>query len=126
MKTVELVDLINHLTTDKDERQELWVRYLEDNDVSTLSDHLAQIRQKYSEDQLLQITLWRQIESPSDLNLQWLFDNFTELEQTIMRLLLLGSSLQQISGIKGIGVVRLRHVISIICENPCWKELDGP
>lgn len=125
MKTVKTANLIDRLTTDNDERQELWVRYLEDNNVSILSDYLADIRKKYSEEQLLQITIWKRIENPSDLNLQWLFDNFSELEQSITHLLMLGADIQQISGIKRIGVGRLRHIISIICENKVWEELDG-
>ncbi len=125
MKTVETVDLINHLTTDKDEQQELWVHYLENSDLSALSDYLAQIRKQYSEDQLLQITVWKQLENPSDFNLQWVFDHFTDLEQSIIQLLILGVSLRDISSIKNIGLMRLRHVISIIRENPAWEELDG-
>lgn len=124
MKTVETVDLINHLTTDKDEQQELWVHYLENSDISALSEYLSQIRRQYSEDQLLQITVWRQLENPSDFNLQWVFDHFTDLEQSIIQLLILGVSLQDISSIKAIGLNRLRHVISIIRENPAWEELD--
>lgn len=125
MKTVELVGLIDRLTTDKDEQQELWVRYLENSDVSALSDYLAEIRKQYSEEQLLQITVWRKLENPSDFNLQWIFDNFTDLEQSILHLLIMGVTLQDISSIKSIGPARLRHVISIIRENKAWKELDG-
>lgn len=125
MKTAEMVSLINHLTKDNDERQELWVHYLENSDIPALSDYLSQIRQRYSEEQLLQITVWRKLENPSDFNLQWVFDHFTDLEQAVIQLLILGASLQDISGIKNIGLMRLRHVISVICENPAWKELDG-
>ena len=124
-QTTEVVGLINHLTTDKDEQQELWVRYLENSDVSALSDYLSQIRQQYSDDQLLQITVWKQLENPSDYNIQWLFDHFTDLEQSVIQLLVLGVSLQDISSIKSIGLMRLRHVIAIIRENPAWEQLDG-
>jgi DNA integrity scanning protein DisA with diadenylate cyclase activity len=120
-----MVSLINHLTTDNDERQELWVHYLENSDITALSDYLSQIRQQYSEEQLLQITVWKQLENPSDFNLQWVFDHFTDLEQSVIQLLILGVSLKDISGIKGIGLMRLRHVVSIICDNPAWEELDG-
>jgi len=113
------------LTTDKDEQQELWVHYLENSDVSALSDYLSQIRKQFSEEELLQITIWRQLENPSDFNLQWVFDHFTDLEQSVIQLLILGVSLKDISSIKNIGVARLRHVISIIRENSAWRELDG-
>lgn len=125
MKTEQLVCLIDHLTTDNDERQELWTHYLENSDISALSDYLAQIREQYSEEQLLQITVWRKLEDPSDFNLQWVFDHFTDLEQSVIQLLILGVSLQDISSIRMIGLMRLRHVIAVIRENPAWRELDG-
>jgi hypothetical protein len=122
MKIVEPQDQINHLTTDNDERQELWVRYLENSDISALSHYLEQIRQQYSEEKLLQITVWKQLENLSDFNLQWLFDNFTDLEQSVIQLLILDVSLQQISSIKSISINRLRHVISIIRQNKAWED----
>lgn len=125
MKTADMVSLINHLTTDNDEQQELWLHYLENSDVSALSEYLTQIRKQYSEEQLLQVTVWKKLDNPSDFNLQWIFDHFTDLEQSIIRLLILGVTLQQISSIKNIGLMRLRHVIAVIRENPAWKELDG-
>ncbi len=125
MKTKELVGLINQLTTDNAERQELWVHYLENSDISALSDYLTEIRKQYSEEELLQITIWKKTEIPSDLNLQWLFSNFTYLEQSVIQLLILGVSLQQISGIKGIGLSRLRHVVSVIRENKAWEDING-
>lgn len=124
MKTVEVMELINHLTTDKDEQQELWLYYLENSDLSALSSRLSQIRNMYSEEELLQITVWKQLENPSDFNLQWIFDHFTDLEQSVIQLLILGVTLQQISSIKNLGINKLRHIINVIREQPCWGELD--
>lgn len=127
MKTAEMVSLIDHLTKDKDEQQELWTHYLENSDISALSDYLQQIREQYNEEQLLQITVWKKLDNPSDFNLQWIFEHFTDLEQSVIQLLILGVPLQDISSIKTIGLMRLRHVISVIRENPAWRELDdGP
>jgi hypothetical protein len=123
-QTAEVVSQIDHLTTDNDERQELWAHYLENSDISALSEYLEQIRQQYSENELLQITVWKKLENPSDFNLQWIFDHFTDLEQSVIQLLILDVPLLQISGIKRIGLARLRHVISVIRENPAWEELD--
>jgi len=123
MKTAETVSFISHLTTDKDEQQELWVHYLENNDLSALSSYLSQIRKRYNEEELLQITVWGQIERPEDLNLQWVFDHFTDLEQSVIHLLILGASLSDIAGIKAVGENRLRHVVSIIRQNPAWDAL---
>lgn len=125
MKTAEMVNLINHLTTDSDEQQELWLRYLENGDVSALSVYLEQIRNQYSEDELLQVTVWKRLEHPSDFSLQWVFSHFTDLEQSVIQLLILGVALQQISSIKNVGINKLRHIITVIRENPAWKELDG-
>jgi len=124
MTTTETVSFINRLTTDKDEQQELWVHYLENNDLSALSTHLSQIRKQYSEEELLQVTIWKQIRHPSDLNLQWVFDNFTDLEQSVIHLLILNVSLVDIASIKSIGINRLRHVISIIQQNPAWDTFS--
>lgn len=121
MKTVEMVNFISHLTADKDEQQDLWVHYLENQDLSALSNYLSQIRKQYNEEELLQITVWGQIERPSDLNLQWIFDHFTDLEQSVIHLLILGVALSDISSIKTIGVNRLRHIISVIQQNPAWE-----
>lgn len=124
-QTVEVVGLINHLTTDNDEQQELWVHYLENSDVSALSRHLEQIRKQFSEEELLQVTVWKKLENPSDFNLDWIFEHFTDLEQSIIQLLILGVPIGDIGSIKGIGLMRLRHVIAVIRENPAWEELDG-
>lgn len=117
---------IKQLTADEDEQQELWVRHLEGNEgIDALSKHLTQIRQEFSEDQLLQITLWRRVYQVDDLNLLGLLDKFTDLEQSVMHLLAIGASLQEISSIKKIGTVRLRHIISVIRENELWGKING-
>lgn len=125
METRKTASLIDRLTSDNDERQELWVRYLENSDVSALCVHLAKIRKIHSEEQLLQVTLWRQVYNKADLKLLNLFDHFTDLEQAVMRLLALGATVEEISGIKDIPNIRVRHIISVIRENPCWKKNDG-
>jgi len=125
MKTIEMVNIINCLTPDEDEQQELWVSYLENRDIFTLSDHLFQIRKRYSEEDLLQVTVWKHMKNSLDRDLHRVFDQFSDLEQSVIRLLLLGCELHQISSIKGIGLVRLRHIIAVIKENPIWKELEN-
>ena len=121
MQTAETARFISRLTTDKDEQQELWVHYLENNDLSALSSYLSQIRKQYSEDELLQVAVWRQIADPSDYNLQWIFEHFTDLEQSVIHLLILGVSLPDIANLKTIGINRLRHVVSIIQQNSAWE-----
>lgn len=124
---VEKASAITSLTQDEDEQQQLWVHCLEtgNDDVDALSRHLDRIRQQFSEDELLQITIWRRISNNKDFDLLGLFDQFSDLEQTIMRLLAIDATLQEISGITEIGVVRLRHVISVIREHEAWKKFNG-
>ena len=98
----------------------------DDEDLVVLSNRLNKIRILFSEEKLLQITIWRRTYGASELKLLYLFDQFTDLEQSIMRLLALGASLEQISSIKSVGVAPIRHAISIIRENDVWKEINGP
>lgn len=125
METPEPAGLINQLTTDNDERQELWVHYLQHSDVSALSGYLSKIRKTFSDEQLLQITIWKRAKSAPEHNLLRLFDHFSDLEQSVMSLLALGATLEEISGIKSISVVRIRHIVAVIRENEAWKDLHG-
>lgn len=47
-KVASIVWVINRLTLDEDERQELWVRYLEygEDDIADLLSYLARIRKE--------------------------------------------------------------------------------
>lgn len=122
MATTKTVEMINRLTTDSDERQELWVRHLENGDINALSDHLAEIRKTFSEEKLLQITLWKQVQTVSDFKLLDLFEHFTTLEQSVMRLLALGASLTEIGCIKRTSTARISHIISVIHEQKVWEK----
>lgn len=122
MKVAETAGLINQLTTDNDERQELWLHYIQNSDISALTAYLSKIRKTFSEDQLLQITLWRKVNCSSERDLLELFDHFTDLEQSIMHLLALGATLEEISGIKSIKVARIRHIVSVIREHEVWQK----
>src|SRR5687768_9509202 len=126
MKVTETIQTIQSLTLDEDEQQELWVRCLETgDDVDTLSKHLDQIRKEFSEERLLAVTLWKQVNTDKDHKLLDLFNYFTDLEQSVMRLLILGVSLQEISGITRISMVRLRHIVAIIREQEVWGTING-
>lgn len=124
MKVVETAQAIQSLTLDEDERQELWIRCLEEgDDVGALSTYLADIRKNFSEEELLQVTLWKRVFNTKESELLHLFDQFTDLEQAVMRLLALGTTLQDISGITAINTVRLDHIISVVREHDAWKSL---
>lgn len=125
MKAAETADLIDQLTTDNDERQELWLHYLQNSDTSAFTTYLSKIRRTFSEDQLLQVTIWKRARTAPEFGLLQLFAHFTDLEQSVMQLLALGATIEEIGTIKNTSVARIRHVVSIIRENDAWKELNG-
>lgn len=125
--TEKTAKAINSLTSDEDERQELWAHYLEkgDDDLTALSIFLDKFRKQYSEDELLQITVWKQANTLDHQILLNFFENFSELEQTVMRLLILDVPLDGIASIMNFDVVQLRHIISIIRLNEAWTNFHG-
>lgn len=118
--------LINRLTRDKDERQELWVLFLEHKDTSLLSFNLSQIRNRIAVADLLQRDIWIYTSGLADSSWLTLLCSFTLLEQSVMSLLALGATTFEISAIRGIKSVRLNHIIAVIRENPCWNLNHGP
>jgi hypothetical protein len=98
---------------------------LAQDDAVVLSTQLVRICRTFSQEDLIQVTLWRRASSTAEVDLLSLFDQFTDLEQTVMRLLAIRIPLQEISGITNIGGVRLRHMISVICEQEAWNKLNG-
>lgn len=126
MKTTEEVSsLINCLTKDEDERQELWAYYLSGNATSSFASYLDKINKEYSLDSEIQSHIWEILKNPPSEKFYDLLSRFSEVEQSIVALLALGFTVAHISGYKGISEIRIRQVISIIRENGCWEELYG-
>ena len=126
MSPIEQVSqLINCLTKDEDQRQDLWVHYLSGHSPSTLASHLSKLKKEFSNDTDLQHLLWDVFNNPPSDKFKELLTNFSEVEQSVVCLLALGLSIGELSGYKGISEIRIRHVISVVKENDCWEELYG-
>lgn len=114
--------MIGYLTADEDLRQDLWVYYLSGNSPATFSQHLEKIKlQNNSHSSLQKILQDLQLNPPSP-ELMTLISHFSELEQHVMCLLMLGMSAQEISRYNGISVIRIMQVISAIKTHSGWKE----
>jgi hypothetical protein len=126
VKPTETVsNLINCLTNDEDQRQELWLHYLSGNAPSTFASYLDKVNKEFTADSELQQRLWDIFQNPPSHRFEVLLSRFSEVERSIVCLLALGLSVSEISGYKSISEIRIKHVISIIKDNDCWEELYG-
>ena len=114
-------NIINSLTKDEDRRQDLWVHYLSGNQVSSFSAYMVALDDKDD----LQIKLTKLLCDPPSNRFHQLLTHFSEVERSIVCLLALGLSIQQISRYKDISEIRIYQVIFNIRQNRCWKELYG-
>jgi hypothetical protein len=118
--------LISCLTEDEDKRQDLWVHYLSGNPASSLASYLEVLNKELACFYELQSLLWQVfINSPSD-RFTALLSHFSGIEQSILCLLALGLTINELSQYKGISEVRIRHMIQVIKYNECWGVLYGP
>lgn len=122
--TDQVSNLINCLTNDDDLRQDLWVHYLSGNTVDTFSMHLEKLHTEYAEDEQLKAAIWNLITNPPSEKLQSVLIHFTDFERSIICLLMLGLTPDNISSVKGISQVRIRQSISSIRYNRIWSQYD--
>ena len=118
-------NLINCMTNDEDLRQELWVHYLSGNPVESFANYLEKIKSEYSDDIKLRVSIWSLIQNPPSTGMEIFLNNFTDYEKSILCLVMLGLSLEEISRIKGINQVRIRQTISTIRYNGVWSLYGG-
>jgi hypothetical protein len=123
--TDQVSQLINCLTNNEDQRQDLWVHYLSGHSASTLASHLDQLSKEFSSDSELQPLLQEVFHNPPSDKFKDLLSHFSEIEQSVICLLALGLTVSQLSKYKGISEIRIRHVISVVKEKDCWEELYG-
>lgn len=123
--TRQVSNLINLLTEDEDQRQDLWVHYLSGNPLSTLASHLDKMNKEFSIDSELQASLWQAFQDPPSDKFSSLLSQLSNVEQSIVCLLALGLAVSEISSYKGISQVRIRQVIEVIRYNSAWKEIYG-
>lgn len=126
METKQTVGhLINCLTQNEDLRQELWVHYLSGNTVDSFASRLKQISSDYSEDEIIQASIWSYIYNPPSDKFSSLLDEFSDFERSVVILLSLGLSTTQISKYKGISEVRIKQTLSSIRYNKVWETYYG-
>ena len=123
--TDQVSNLINYLTNDEEQRQDLWVHYLSGNPPSSFASYLNKISKDFNVDTEMQGALWRAFSDPRSDNFKELLGNFSEVEQSVLCLLALGLNIGKISSYKGISEVRIRQLIAIVRYNGCWEEIYG-
>jgi len=125
VETREISQLINALTSNEDHRQDLWVDHLTGTPVEQFVSHLKAISVECSQHETVRLNIWRVFNQPPSEKFYQLIVNFSEFEQSVICLLMLGLTITEISGYKGISEIRMRQAISSIKQRACWKELYG-
>jgi hypothetical protein len=113
---------IDSLSNDEDCRQDLWISYLEDPYLE-LSGTLTNIQDTRKIDDLIVQNLITNITVSPTNETMLLLDSFTELERSVMILLILGLTKEQISRYKMIEMLRLQQMINNISAHPAWENL---
>jgi len=112
---------IETLSQDEDERQDLWVAYLEDP-YFDLSSRFIEIKSRNDANDIIISNLINYLQSPPTSEMLELLDNFTELESSVMILLVIGFTKEQVSKYKMIEMLRLQQMINNISTHPIWEK----
>ena len=124
-KLLMVKEKIDKLSLNEDDRQDLWVSYLEDP-TSNLSGNIEQITfrnqigEKITNDIVCLYSSTLKVGSVHDI-----LDVFTDLERSVIVMLLLGLSTDQISRYKMIGSLRLNQMLCNIALHPIWEKLSA-
>ena len=114
---------IDKISSNEDDRQDLWVRYLENPD-SDLYSNIEDISFKNSVKNRSTSDIVNLYTSTLKAGfVQDILNNFTDLERSIIVLILLGLSNEQISRYKMIGLLRLNQTLHNISLHPVWETL---
>jgi hypothetical protein len=112
------IDLLSH---NDDERQDLWVSYLEDPECD-FSSKLLEIKNKNEEKELIIFNIVHIMSSHPSPEMIELLDNFTELERSVLILIALGFNKEQISKYKMIDAMRLQQLMDNLSTHPIWEK----
>ncbi len=118
----QIFQTINSLTNDEDHQQQLWVCYLSGDTSAALNTRLATIKQEDESYNRLQEAVWEIHRKPPTSYTLTFLKNFSEFEQSIMLLLLMGYTVNEVSEYKDISLVRVRQIITAIGKNPTWED----
>lgn len=113
---------IEILSQDEDERQDLWVAYLEDP-YFDLSSRFVEIKNRNDTNDIILSNLINYLQSPPTSEMLELLDNFTDLERSVMILLVIGFTKEQVSKYKMIEMLRLQQMINNISTHPIWEKV---
>lgn len=117
--------LINCLTENEDQRQDLWVHYLSGNPVDSFVSHLEKLSLEYSDDLQVKYAVWNLIQNPPSEKFELFLNGFSEFEKSILCCLMLGFTIEQIAQHRGISQVRIRQTVSNIRYNTMWEQYNG-
>lgn len=111
---------INSLSLNEDERQDMWVLYLENPNVD-LDKNLNNIRILNEEDNAVLDNILSFLQSPPTQDMLDILSIFSELEKSVLILLILGIPKDYISKYKTIEMLRLKQLINNISTHPVWE-----
>lgn len=118
----QIFQAINGLTNDDDQRQELWCYYLSGAHSSVLQKRLDNINRDNETYDRLQKAIWLTYKNPPSQELLDFLNNFSELERSIMFLLLVGLSVDEVSKYKDISIIRVQQIVAAIRNNQAWEN----
>lgn len=111
---------IEAITSDEDQRNDLWVAVLENKSDSLLDDPQEILnRSSYA---CAQEDLFLFLKEQPSVKLTECLERFSAVEKTIMFMIMLGFSSNQISEYKIISQVRLEQMIRTIAAHPIWEK----
>lgn len=120
MESVKLQ--IEKLTDDEDKKQELWLHHISGNSTVSLATKLEKIEQeKRLYEKFCKAVKDMYVNPPSSITIEFL-SNFTDFERSIMFLLLLGFSVDEVSEYKGISKIRIQQSIVAIGKHSAWEK----
>lgn len=112
--------VIQSLTSDEDFQQDLWLHYLSGNPESTFLSHLRYLEQQRVIEQnssFIANNVWMFFkQNPNNLCLE----SFTAFERSIICLLAIGCSVDDICNYKNISKNRIQQSICTIAKNKLW------
>lgn len=120
-KQKEMKIKIDNLTEDLDIRQGLWIEYLETDcdDIESICKKL--ITQKQMIEQI-EKNIIKMINSKDSEYFVDILQSFTEFEQDVLSLLVIGIPINSVAKYKMIKQMRIIQIISCISSSPVWGE----
>jgi len=98
------------------------LHHINGNQPSTFAQKLTSIRHEHDKQERFMHALSGFFIDPPSSKLIKLLDSFSDFERSIMFLLLLGFSVNDVSEYKGISCIRIKQSIASIKKHTVWKE----